>query len=196
MQQGQAGWQPAEGRSALRLPCLSSGPAYGRGPTRPRLPHGEGPMAAHAVHAARSPVLRDRARCRRLQKISTWSGAAVLGDLEPLHQELGGTRCLWGLPEGRWGEAGGGVWGRGGQHRPPPGGASSAWGPGVAPNPGGEWEEPGGHVRRSRCSEGHLRGTRSGWLASGRGQGISPCLSAENRPNFTSHGHLQARPSP
>lgn len=106
-------------------PCPSSGPAYGQW-TPPRAPRASleaGPDGRHVpVHAARgAPDAQGQSTLQEAAEDLHLVGAAVLGDLEPLHQELGGgTRCLWGLPEGRWGLQGSG-WGSGGeegQHRP------------------------------------------------------------------------------
>lgn len=130
-------------------PCLSSGPAYGQRtpPWAPRASLEAGPDGRHMpVHAARgAPDAQGQSTLQEAAEDLHLVGAAVLGDLEPLHQELGGDTLPVGPAGGQVGSArqGVGVWGRGGPAPPPPGGASSTWSPGVAPQPrgrvGGAW---------------------------------------------------------
>lgn len=152
----------------LGLPCPSSGPACGPpGSPGPHLKRG--PMAATCrfMLPAVPPMLRDRERCRRLQKISTWSELQYLAISNRCTRnwaEWGGTRCLWGLLDGRWGLRGRG-WGsggEGGQHRPLPEGHLQPGAPGWPPSPGKSGRSLGGTYVDPDVVRGHLGGTRFG----------------------------------
>ena len=81
-------------------PCLSSGPAYGQR-TPPRAPRASleaGPDDRHVpVHAARgAPDAQGQSTLQEAAEDLHLVGAAVLGDLEPLHQERGGGHAACG----------------------------------------------------------------------------------------------------
>lgn len=131
----------------LQLPQLGARLQAAAPPSTPRAPGSHlkrGPMAATCrfMLPAAPPMLSDRERCSRLQKISTWSELQYLAISNRCTRNCRGrgTCCLWGPPEGRWGLQGRGrvSGGEGVQYRPLPEGHLQ---PGASGQP-----QPGGRV--------------------------------------------------
>lgn len=142
---------------------------------------------------AAPPMLRDRARCRRLQKISTWSELQYLAISNRCTRNWGGGHAACGACRRAGGvckAAGGGLGERRASTAPSWRGIFNLEPRGSPPTLGESGRSLGGTYVDPDVVRGHLGGARSGLAGFGRGQGVCFLYLHRKQAELLLHGHL------